>query len=193
MSTTVVVTTTRAWRLKRLFSSTTSFITTNPMPPRTMRPITVRLTTGSRTNCSRLVLNTENPALQNAEMLWKMAVKIARGNSRYRKKSRKRTRHPTPSTKNVYLMTARTKRTTPPGTSRPKESLSASRSRYSIRRRMAIARTVVIVMYPSPPIWMRTRITSCPQKEKNVAVSTTMSPVTQTAEVAVKHASMKCK
>jgi len=44
---------------------------------------------------------------------------------------------------------------------------------------------------PRPPSWIRMRITICPKKEKQAPVSTTVSPVTQTAEVDVKRASMK--
>jgi hypothetical protein len=47
------------------------------------------------------------------------------------------------------------------------------------------------VMIPSPPSWMRARITDWPKPLNAVAVSTTTRPVTQTAEVAVNRASMK--
>ena len=43
-------------------------------------------------------------------------------------------------------------------------------------------------MTPSPPIWISRRITACPNSDQYVAVSCTMSPVTQTAEVAVNRA-----
>lgn len=41
---------------------------------------------------------------------------------------------------------------------------------------------------PRPPIWIRSIIISLPQNVKVVAVSTTIKPVTQTAEVDVKKA-----
>ena len=44
------------------------------------------------------------------------------------------------------------------------------------------------VMRPNPPIWIRMSKTICPKREKWCPVSTTMSPVTQVAEVAVKRA-----
>ena len=47
------------------------------------------------------------------------------------------------------------------------------------------------VMMPSPPSWMSPRMTAWPNPLNAVAVSTTTSPVTQTAEVAVNSASMK--
>jgi len=47
------------------------------------------------------------------------------------------------------------------------------------------------VMMPKPPNWIRNRITHCPKRLKALPVSTTVRPVTQTAEVAVKRAFMK--
>ena len=44
-------------------------------------------------------------------------------------------------------------------------------------------------MMLSPPTWMRARTTAWPKVDRSEAVSTTMSPVTQTALVAVKTAS----
>ncbi len=46
-------------------------------------------------------------------------------------------------------------------------------------------------MTPKPPIWMSTMITTWPNGDQKVGVSTTMCPVTQTALVAVNSASMK--
>ena len=48
-----------------------------------------------------------------------------------------------------------------------------------------------MVMIPSPPIWIRARITHWPKTVKAVPVSMTISPVTQTAEVAVNNASIQ--
>ncbi len=48
-----------------------------------------------------------------------------------------------------------------------------------------MASSVATAMYPSPPIWMSPRMTSSPNNDQVVAVSTTTSPVTHTAEVAV--------
>jgi len=46
-------------------------------------------------------------------------------------------------------------------------------------------------MRPRPPSWIRTRITICPKSVKEEPVSRTVRPVTQTAEVEVKRASIK--
>jgi len=46
-------------------------------------------------------------------------------------------------------------------------------------------------MTPRPPTWIRHKITIFPKVVKKEPVSTTVSPVTQTAEVAVNKASIK--
>jgi hypothetical protein len=46
------------------------------------------------------------------------------------------------------------------------------------------------VMYPRPPAWISSMITTWPKKEKWTGVSSTIKPVTHTAEVDVKRASM---
>ena len=53
-----------------------------------------------------------------------------------------------------------------------------------------MAKKVVKVIMPSPPIWIRMRITSCPQNVKACGVSTTINPVTHEADVDVNNASM---
>jgi uncharacterized membrane protein len=47
---------------------------------------------------------------------------------------------------------------------------------------------VAAVMMPKPPNWNSTRTTACPSPDQCVPVSTTVNPVTQTAETAVKSA-----
>lgn len=48
---------------------------------------------------------------------------------------------------------------------------------------------MVMVTTPIPPIWISSRITTCPKQLQYVAVSWTISPVTQVADVAVNNAS----
>ena len=48
---------------------------------------------------------------------------------------------------------------------------------------------IPIVITPIPPIWISVMITHCPKNDQYVAVSCTISPVTQVAEVAVNSAS----
>ena len=47
------------------------------------------------------------------------------------------------------------------------------------------------VTTPMPPIWIRSRITACPNSDQYCMVSWTTRPVTQVAEVAVNSASRK--
>jgi cytochrome P450 len=63
-----------------------------------------------------------------------------------------------------------------------------SRLKESLRPGMRIMREVNDMM-PSPPVWMRMRRMVCPNRVKP-AVSTVERPVTQTADVAVKRASI---
>ena len=58
-------------------------------------------------------------------------------------------------------------------------------------RPIARARIEVRVSVPSPPIWMATRMTICPNRDHWAAVDTVVNPVTVTAEVAVNAASTK--
>ena len=53
------------------------------------------------------------------------------------------------------------------------------------------ANMVDIVIIPNPPHCKRIRITNCPKIEKSLPVSSTINPVTQVAEVAVKRALIK--
>ena len=46
-------------------------------------------------------------------------------------------------------------------------------------------------MMPKPPIWISSRMTLCPNREKLVEISVTVRPVMQTALVAIKRASIK--
>src|SRR5262249_32819603 len=58
-----------------------------------------------------------------------------------------------------------------------------------IRRPSRTRPIVASVMIPSPPTWIRSRITTWPNGDQYVPVSTEASPVTQTADVLVKSAS----
>jgi len=50
---------------------------------------------------------------------------------------------------------------------------------------------VELAMNPNPPSWMSRAKTTCPKEDQWDAVSLTTSPVTVTADVAVKKASQK--
>ena len=65
------------------------------------------------------------------------------------------------------------------------------RSRMLIRCFTSREKSVAMVIKPRPPIWMSTSITAWPKNVQYVPVSTTTSPVTQLALVAVKSAGTK--
>ena len=73
---------------------------------------------------------------------------------------------------------------------RLKASWISSRSLTPIRRFSRSMTPVIMVMMPSPPTWISTRITTCPNRLQVVAVGTVTRPVTQVAVVAVNRASM---
>ena len=60
----------------------------------------------------------------------------------------------------------------------------------SLRPNPIIIRAIKI-MYPKPPIWIKTSNTNWPKREKKLPVSTTIRPVPVIAEVEVKRASTK--
>ncbi|MFR5880770.1 MAG: hypothetical protein ACLUEQ_08180 [Cloacibacillus evryensis] len=58
-----------------------------------------------------------------------------------------------------------------------------------ILRPTAMDSSIIPVMIPRPPIWISAIMITCDSSPKSVAMSTTPSPVTQTADVAIKSAS----
>ena len=83
-------------------------------------------------------------------------------------------------------------RTSPRTSSNPTAFASLavfSRDRTDMRRARSRPIRAAKIMMPSPPSWMSSMMTTCPNGLQNVGVSTTVSPVTQTAEVAVNSAS----
>ena len=91
----------------------------------------------------------------------------------------------------VYFTALMQSRITPCSLSSPKDSASVMRLRREMRLRVARNSSVAAVIKPSPPSWMSTRMTICPNSVKCVPVSTTTRPVTQEADVAVNSASKK--
>ncbi len=98
---------------------------------------------------------------------------------------------PSPSIAKVTNMMLRVRRTTPAIEKEPSASCMSRRSCRLIRRPSARNMRADVDMIPRPPIWMRSMMTIWPKGEKYVAVSTTIRPVTQTADVAVKKASTR--
>ena len=92
---------------------------------------------------------------------------------------------PAPSMQKVPIRACCTIRTTPSMSFRFKVDTITSRSDSPMRRCRAKENRVMTVMKPSPPNWIITRMTVCPNRLHWSQVSATMRPVTQEAEVAV--------
>lgn len=80
--------------------------------------------------------------------------------------------------------------TTPPILGAEIVSCMALRCSSEMRLPESSANEAATVMTPSPPIWKSAKMTPWPNAEKYTAVSWTTSPVTHTADVEVKRASM---
>ena len=161
------------------------------MPPAMTASPMVVSTQKSVTNPMRLSLKRAKPALLKLDTAWN------------RPRNPARARLTSPSTQNRHVSTivatdsnSRLNPATPMSTRRiwPESMVlvsvwANSRRRSPRRRDNASATSDESVMIPKPPIWMSTNRTTCPNALQCVAVSTTMSPVTHTAEVAVNSAS----
>ncbi len=95
----------------------------------------------------------------------------------------------TASTAAVTTAITLTRRLTSPSDTCPASVRACMRNRTPNRRDKNSATSEPSVMIPNPPIWMSTRITTWPNGDQWVAVSTTTRPVTHTALVAVNTAS----
>ena len=71
----------------------------------------------------------------------------------------------------------------------PADCMRILRSYRPIFLPRTIRVVVMTVMNPSPPIWMRMRITTCPKPVHLRNVSAVTNPVTQVEDVAVNSAS----
>ena len=79
---------------------------------------------------------------------------------------------------------------TPEGESSPNPPAKNMRWRRPILSLIRRKKAVVAVMTPRPPSWIINSTTPWDANERSFPVSTTISPVTHTAEVAVKRASI---
>jgi hypothetical protein len=151
--------------------------------------LTVRSVTGSAWSSRlRKLPVTSNPALLNAETLWNNPHHTARPNGSSIPNRAVRITNPMTSMIAVKMTARRVRRTTPPICVRSSDSLRKMRSRMPTRQPKSRNSSVVLVMNPKPPSWIRTRITACPKGLQCVAVSTGTSPVTHTADVATNSA-----
>ena len=69
------------------------------------------------------------------------------------------------------------------------ESCTVPLSRRPIFLPVIRAAAQIMSITPMPPVWIRSRMTACPNPDHACQVSLTTRPVTQTAEVAVNRAS----
>ena len=137
--------------------------------------------------------NSEKPALQKLEMLWKALCQTAivvetcsppEVNIGYIITA------PTASKKNVTSTTNFTTRPRSPTRSVASISPIALEPRIDRPLPTSIASIVPKIMIPSPPSCISASITACPKGVKSAPVLRTISPVTQVALVAVKSESM---
>ncbi len=184
-------------RPHRRFNATSPTIA-KPRPPRVSSLPTVSRTTQSSTNGLRLrnppVMS--NPALLKALMAWNTPHQMPSGSpggpaSGPEVNASDSTTAPRTSHTIVKSATRRTTSITLPSCRPPSDSCTTTRSRSEVRRpRKRASRSVEPAMMPKPPAWIRSRMTIWPNGLQCVAVSSTVSPVTQAALVAVKSASI---
>ena len=172
-----------------------SAMTAKLSPPRTISTAITPSTSGSPANAPRLEESRTvvNPALLNPLTDWKIPCQAASAQP-HSKTCRNRTARTIPPTNwNARAVTIRLRisRSTPPICAAPTDSWKASRCGNVIRCPTRIKMNPARVIHPSPPTRMSAQITACPAKLQYTGVSTTTSPVTVTADVAVKSASMK--
>jgi len=134
------------------------------------------------------------PALLNADTEWNtphqmpwrglVATPVARN-------AMASTTAPTTSAPSANSATLRTTPSTPPRRSSPVVCWTAMRSARPTRRRppRSRSRSVEPAMIPKPPAWTSNRMTICPNALQCWDVTTTVRPVTHTADVAVNSAS----
>ena len=136
-----------------------------------------------------------NPALLKAEIEWKSPHHRPSGlptppASPPSEKLAARITAPTPSTTSVKIAMRFTIQVTLPSCRPPRDSWTITLLRNVVRRPMTMDRNSVDpAMIPNPPAWMSSMITTCPNALQCVPVSSTTSPVTQAADVAVNSAS----
>jgi hypothetical protein len=97
----------------------------------------------------------------------------------------------TASTTTVMTASESSTSRTAPGVSAPVSACAASRDWAPRRRFSSRIHSVPSAWMPKPPTWISSRIVACPSGVQYVAVSTTASPVTQLALVAVNSATFR--
>ena len=131
---------------------------------------------------------TSKPALQKAETEWNTAIHIPAA-PKDLQNAGSMTSAPRSSVRNATLKTKPVILTMPPIWWALMLSWSMLRCSSEILLPERVARNAATDTTPRPPIWIRIKITVCPNTDQCIAVSRMTSPVTQTAEVEVNSAS----
>ncbi len=182
------------WRLQRSGvrqARRSSNSTGKPRPPAMTRTQMTPLTIGSVANPMRLLLYREKPALLNAETAWNSPSQAASGSVSSPVVQKRAVSRTAPAASNSRLVRATPSRTLRMSL-RPRVLASACALSLLRRpRRLDTSRpsSVAKAMIPNPPTWISARMTAWPNPVQYTGVSTMISPVTHTADVAVNRAS----
>lgn len=129
-----------------------------------------------------------NPALQNADTAWNIAIHTPRrpylGQNQNSSASA-----PLPSHTAVTSSALRVRRTTPPICRAPTVSIKTVRRCRPMRRPSKMETRMDTVIKLNPPTWISRSRIACPKSVNCVQVSYSTSPVTQEAEAEVNSAS----
>ena len=131
------------------------------------------------------------PALQNAEIEWNSEYQIPLATPKSLQNTGKSSAAPISSIITVVFMMKLVYRTMPPTCGAETDSCMVLLCHSPIFMPDARITASPIVITPIPPIWISVIITPWPNSDQYVAVSFTISPVTQVADVAVNSASAK--
>ena len=137
-----------------------------------MSTISVMFTSGSSAqptsdrNGSSGVPIRSKPALQNAETAWNTPIAMPFPNPYSGTNRQDSSTAPAPSMVNVPSSTRRVRRTMPPPSDRLKPALITMRSCSVNVRRSANEAMEAMVIKPSPPIWMSSRMTHLPNTDQ---------------------------
>lgn len=196
MSSDVVTSTILLWReylpRRNLFFRMSSTVV-KPIPPTIIKSTMVMLMMGFATNCVRdenPSPTMSNPALQNADIEWNRLYQIPIAPNSLQNTGSMH-KKPTNSAINVKIMANFVNLTIPPMFGAEMVSLRVVLASSPIFRFVSRDISVANETTPRPPICIKMMITTCPNADQYVAVSTTTSPVTQIAEVAVKNEFIK--
>ena len=167
-----------------------------PIPPIMISSMIVIFTNGSAAyfvndEYSSFMPIRSKPALQNADIEWNTEKYMPLNMPKSGMKRIAKSTAPMPSIRKVPFIITLKSLTIPPISSALTLSCIRSLCLSPIFLCRSMENATPIEMKPMPPIWISTRITSCPMILQCLKVSNTTRPVTQVALVAVKSESRK--